>query len=260
MARAIHRRSRRRGRAFVKVNCAEPDGELLERLLFGGEGRVARVELADGGTLFLDHIGSLPAQMQWRLLHVLQEREFQCPARGRRIRADVRVVAATRRDLAPMVAAREFRSDLFYRINVFPVTLPPLAGRREDIPLLAEHFMRRCARRLNRPVERIAPEALEELARRPWPGNLRELANLVERAVLLSTGPELRIAPCPAAEPEGGTLEEAEREHILRALRSSGWTVGGRGGAAAKLGMKRTTLQSRMRKLGIDRREAAAAQ
>lgn len=259
VARAIHSRSRRREGAFVKVNCAEPEEELLERLLFGGGGSVARVALADGGTLFLDHIGCLPAAMQARLLNIMREREFECPLRGRRIRADVRVVAATTRDLAPMVAAREFRSDLFYRINVFPVTLPSLAQRREDIPLLAEHFMRRYARRLNRPVERIPAEVREDLVRRPWPGNVRELANLVERAVMLSTGPELRIAPPAGAEPVGGTLEEAEREHILRALRSSGWTVGGPGGAAAKLGMKRTTLQSRMRKLGIDRRAAEAA-
>ena len=269
IARAIHNLSRRRERTFVKVNCAAIPTGLLESELFGHEkgaftGAIAqktgRFELADQGTLFLDEIGDIPTEIQPKLLRVLQEREFERLGGNRTIRVDVRLVTATNRDLARMVTEREFRSDLFYRINVFPIVLPPLRERPADIPLLVRYFTQKFAQRMSRRIQTIPADAMEALLRWPWPGNVRELENLVERAVILSAGPvlqvplgELRAARDLEASGRLETLEEAEREHILRALRATGWTVGGPRGAAARLGMKRTTLQSRMRKLGIGR-------
>jgi formate hydrogenlyase transcriptional activator len=268
IARALHHLSSRRERTFVKINCAAIPTGLLESELFGHEKgaftgaiaqKVGRFELAHQGTLFLDEVGDIPPELQPKLLRVLQEQEFERLGSNRTVKVDVRLVAATNRNLAEMVAGRQFRSDLYYRLNVFPLTLPPLRERREDIPLLVRYFVQQHARRLNKPIRSIAAEAMGALTRYPWPGNVRELENFIERAVLLSPGPELRVSAAdlgPPAEPAAAgnaTLAEAEREHILAALRQTGWVIGGPGGAAARLGMKRTTLQSKIRKLGIER-------
>jgi formate hydrogenlyase transcriptional activator len=270
IARAIHHLSGRRERTLVKLNCAAIPTGLLESELFGHERgaftgaierKLGRFELADKGTLFLDEVGDIPPELQPKLLRVLQEQEFERLGSTRTRKVDVRLVAATNRDLAAMVAARQFRGDLFYRLNVFPLTLPPLRERPEDIPLLVQFFVGRHARRLNRAVRSVPAEAMAALVRYPWPGNVRELENCIERAVLLSPGPELRVpvAELKAAAVPGAdgvaTLAEAEREHILAALRQANWKIGGPAGAAARLGMKRTTLQSRMQKLGIRRPE-----
>ncbi|MGO4881340.1 MAG: sigma 54-interacting transcriptional regulator [Bryobacteraceae bacterium] len=271
IARAIHNLSARRERTFVKVNCAAIPTGLLESELFGHEKgaftgaigqKIGRFELAHKGTLFLDEIGDIPLELQPKLLRVLQEREFERLGSTRTLKVDIRLVTATNRDLGQMIANREFREDLFYRLNVFPITLPPLRERREDIPLLVRYFTQKYARRMNRPIETIPSEAMEALAKWNWPGNVRELENFIERAVILTRGSALHAplaelrngadAPAQAAAPLT-TLEEAEREHILRALRESNWVVGGAAGAAARLGLKRTTLQSRMQKLGIAR-------
>jgi formate hydrogenlyase transcriptional activator len=268
VARAIHNLSRRRERTFVKVNCAAIPTGLLESELFGHErgaftGAIAqkmgRFELANGGTLFLDEVGDIPAELQPKLLRVLQEKEFERLGGTRTIKADVRVVAATNRDLEQMVAEREFRSDLYYRLNVFPITVPPLRDRAEDVPLLVRYFAQKHARRMDRRIETIPAEEMEGLTRYPWPGNVRELENLIERAVILSRGPVLHVTLPensrggePVAE-NPVTMEAAERDHILRTLRDANWVIAGPIGAAAKLGMKRTTLQSRMTKLGISR-------
>jgi formate hydrogenlyase transcriptional activator len=268
IARAIHNLSTRKERTFVKLNCAAIPGGLLESELFGHEKgaftgavtqKVGRFELADGGTLFLDEIGEIPLELQPKLLRVLQEQEFERLGGTRTLRVNVRLVAATNRDLAKMVAERQFRSDLYYRLNVFPLTMPPLRERREDIPLLVRYFVQQHARRLNRAIESIPTEAMTALTRYPWPGNVRELENFIERSVLLSPGRVLRVAvedlKAPASSPDSSatTLAEAEREHILAALEQSNWVIGGPSGAAARLGMKRTTLISRMHKLGITR-------
>jgi formate hydrogenlyase transcriptional activator len=269
IARAIHNLSRRRDATFVKVNCAAIPSGLLESELFGHEKgaftgaiaqKVGRFELAHRGTLFLDEIGDIPLELQPKLLRVLQEQAFERLGGTRTIRVDVRLVAATNQDLAQMVADREFRSDLYYRVNVFPIVVPPLRERTEDIPLLVRYFAQKYARRMNKTIETIATETMEALERWRWPGNVRELENLIERAVILSQGPVLRV-PLTELKPVGesattsadtiATLEAAEREHILRALRETRGIVGGPRGAASLLGMKRTTLQSRMRKLGI---------
>ena len=270
IARAIHNLSARRQRTFVKVNCAAIPTGLIESELFGHEKgaftgaisqKIGRFELADKGTLFLDEIGDIPLELQPKLLRVLQEREFERLGSTRTVKVDIRLVTATNRDLSQMIASREFREDLFYRLNVFPITLPPLRERREDIPLLARYFTQKYARRMNRAIETIPSEAMEALTNWNWPGNVRELENLIERAVILTRGAALHV---PLAELRNGgeaapatgtptTLEEAEREHILRALRESKWVVGGPAGAAVRLGLKRTTLQSRMLKLGIRR-------
>jgi formate hydrogenlyase transcriptional activator len=268
VARAIHNLSSRRERTFVKVNCAAIPTGLLESELFGHEKgaftgaimqKPGRFELAHGGTLFLDEVGDIPLELQPKLLRVLQEREFERLGSTRTIRVDVRVVAATNRDLARMVEERLFRSDLYYRLNVFPVTMPALRERREDIPLLVRYFVQKYARRMDRRIETIPAEDMEALARYHWPGNVRELENLIERAVILSRGPDLHVPiaelKSPSEEPGNVTLEAAEREHILRALRETDWVVGGPRGAANRLGMKRTTLQSKMAKLGISPRE-----
>ena len=268
IARAIHDLSPRRGRTFVKLNCAAIPSGLLESELFGHERgaftgaisqKVGRFELAHGGTLFLDEVGDIPLELQPKLLRVLQEQEFERLGSTRTTRVDVRVVAATNHDLARLVADGAFRSDLYYRLNVFPIRVPPLRERRDDIPQLVRYFGQKYARQVNKHIETIPAETLDALTRYHWPGNIRELQNLIERAAIISPGPVLRV-PLADLKPEteipaGGlqTLEAAEREHILRALRETNWVLGGPRGAAARLGMKRTTLQSRMHKLGIAR-------
>jgi formate hydrogenlyase transcriptional activator len=219
--------------------------------------------LAHRGTLFLDEVGDIPLELQPKLLRVLQEQEFERLGSARTIRVDVRLVAATNVDLAHKVAENQFRSDLYYRLNVFPVTIPPLRERREDIPLLVRYFAQKYARRMKKPVDSIPARAMTALTEYRWPGNVRELENFIERAVILSRGAELQIPLAElkqrakltlASSPDGVvTLEYAEREHIVRALGATNWVIGGPAGAAARLGMKRTTLQSRMRKLGITR-------
>jgi formate hydrogenlyase transcriptional activator len=268
IARAIHDLSPRRERTFVKVNCAAIPTGLLESELFGHEKgaftgaiaqKVGRFELAHHGTLFLDEVGDIPLELQPKLLRVLQEKEFERLGSTRTQRVDVRVVAATNRDLTQMVEDRLFRSDLYYRLNVFPIVVPPLRERTEDIPLLVRYFAQKHARGMDRRIESIPSEEMEALTRYSWPGNVRELENLIERAVILSRGPTLHVplpaerlsGEAPAASPV--TLEAAEREHILRALRETNWVIAGPNGAAARLGLKRTTLQSRMAKLGITR-------
>jgi formate hydrogenlyase transcriptional activator len=282
IARAIHDLSPRRERTFVKINCAAIPSGLLESELFGHERgaftgainqKIGRFELADHGTLFLDEVGDIPLELQPKLLRVLQEHEFERLGSNRTQRVDVRVVAATNGDLSKLVAEKAFRSDLYYRLNVFPIQIPPLRERREDIPLLVRYFVQKFSRRLNKIVAYVPADAMDALVNYAWPGNVRELENLVERAVLLSPGKELRVplseiksasvsdgfpTPGPAATFAAttssiGTLEEAERQHILRALRQTEWRIAGTKGAAAVLGMKRTTLQARMRKLGIRR-------
>jgi formate hydrogenlyase transcriptional activator len=267
IARSIHQFSPRRERTFVKVNCAAIPTGLLESELFGHERgaftgaiaqRIGRFELAHGGTIFLDEVGDIPLELQPKLLRVLQEQEFERLGGTHTIRVDVRLVAATNRDLAEMVAARTFRSDLYYRLRVFPLHMPPLRERQEDIPALVRYFVEKHARRMNRAVETIPAETLDHLVRYPWPGNIRELENLVERAVIVSPGPVLRVPLSELktpAEPitDNLTLRAAEREHILKALEATNWVLAGPRGAATRLGMKRTTLQSRMRKLGVIR-------
>ena len=267
IARAIHHLSPRRERTFVKVNCAAIPTGLLESELFGHERgaftgaiaqRVGRFELAHGGTIFLDEVGDIPLELQPKLLRVLQEQEFERLGSTQTVRVDVRLVAATNRDLAEMVAARSFRSDLYYRLRVFPLHKPPLRERQEDIPALVRYFVEKHARRMNRTVETISAETLDLLVRYPWPGNIRELENLIERAVIVSPGPVLRVPLSelkPPSEPlaDNLTLQAAERDHILKALEATNWVLAGPRGAAARLGMKRTTLQSKMRKLGVAR-------
>jgi formate hydrogenlyase transcriptional activator len=272
VARALHDLSPRRDRTFVKLNCAAIPTGLLESELFGHEKgaftgaitqKVGRFELAHHGTLFLDEVGDIPPELQPKLLRALQEQEFERLGSTRTIRVDVRVVAATNRDLADMVADGRFRSDLYYRLNVFPVVLPPLRERRDDIPKLARHFTQRYSQRMGRRIETIPAAVMDALVRYPWPGNIRELQNVIERAVILSRGPALELPLSEFKQQTKGpsadfpsslsTLEEAEREHILRVLGETKWMIGGPAGAALKLGMKRTTLQSKMRKLGIAR-------
>ena len=267
IARAIHNLSRRRDATFVKVNCAAIPSGLLESELFGHE-KGAFTSAVSQRTLFLDEIGDIPLELQPKLLRVLQEQAFERLGGTRTIRVDVRLVAATNQDLAQMVAEREFRSDLYYRVNVFPIVVPPLSERTEDIPLLVRYFAQKYARRMNKNIETIPAETMEALERWRWPGNVRELENLIERAVILSQGPVLRV-PLTELKPVGesaipslatiATLEAAEREHILRALRETRGIVGGPRGAASLLGMKRTTLQSRMRKLGISNWQLAGS-
>ena len=270
IARAIHNWSTRRGCAFVKLNCAAIPGGLLESELFGHEkgaftGAIAqkagRFEVAHKGTLFLDEVGDIPLELQSKLLRVLQEQEFERLGSNRTHKVDVRLIAATHRDLESMVRQSTFREDLYYRLRVFPIQVPPLRKRTEDIPELARHFTSTCAQRMNKDIDHIPAETMEALARYSWPGNIRELQNFIERAVILSPCSVL-CAPIDElqysnARPETGIvlsrLAEVEREHILRALRASKWVVGGRSGAAELLGMKRTSLIYRMHKLGIVR-------
>jgi formate hydrogenlyase transcriptional activator len=271
IARAIHTLSPRRGRTFVRTSVAALPASLLESELFGHEkgaftgataSRAGRLELANRGTLFLDEIGDIPAEMQPKLLRVLQEREFERLGSTKTQRVDVRIVAATNRDLERMAEEGSFRSDLYYRLNVFPITMPPLRDRAEDIPALARHFTAQCARRMGRPVPAIPDATMESLLQWRWPGNIRELQNVIERAVILTTGPNLQLPlqdlqrkaamPRPAQSP-APTLKDAERETILRALKASRGVIAGPKGAAARLGLRRTTLHSKMRKLGIRR-------
>ena len=273
IARAIHELSPRRSNAFVKLNCAAIPTGLLESELFGHEKgaftgaigqRIGRFEVANHGTAFLDEIGEVPLELQPKLLRVLQEREFERLGSTRTLRTDARLVAATNRNLADMVEEQRFRSDLFYRLNVFPVRVPPLRERREDIPQLVWHFVRQFAGRMKKDYESISPETMRALCEYDWPGNIRELQNMIERAVILCLGPVLRVpvrdlhrrtiaVPSSGRSGQHQTLEEAERAHILRTLKELKWVVGGPNGAAARLGMNRSTLQFRMKKLGIVR-------
>ena len=268
IARAIHNLSPRRERTFVKVNCAAIPSGLLESELFGHERgaftgaitqRIGRFELAHGGTIFLDEVGDILLELQPKLLRVLQEQEFERLGSTRTIGVDVRVVAATNRDLGRMVAERTFRSDLYYRLRVFPLVMPPLRERQEDIPALVRYFVQKYSRRMNREIETIPAETLEAMVHYPWPGNIRELENLIERAVIVSPGPVLRVpmgelrTPVDLSPGDLLTMQAAEREHILKALEASHWRLADPTGAASRLGMKRTTLQSRMKKLGISR-------
>jgi formate hydrogenlyase transcriptional activator len=267
IARAIHNRSARRDRPFIKLNCAAIPSGLLESELFGHERgaftgaimrKAGRFEIADRGTLFLDEVGDIPLELQPKLLRVLQEREFERLGSTRTQQVDVRVVAATHRNLKQMVEDGEFRSDLYYRLHVFPLSVPPLRERSEDIPVLVRHFVDEYARRMSRRIETISPHAMEVLTSYSWPGNVRELQNFIERSVILSPGSvlrpplaDLKQATVQATSPELNTLEEMQREHVLRALKESNWVTGGPKGAAARLGMKRTTLAYRIHKLNI---------
>jgi formate hydrogenlyase transcriptional activator len=270
IARALHDLSPRKGRTFVKLNCAAIPTGLLESELFGHEkgaftGAIAqktgRFELANEGTLFLDEVGDIPLELQPKLLRVLQEQEFERLGSTKTVRVDVRLVAATNRDLGQMVAEGRFRSDLYYRLNVFPIVVPPLRERADDIPRLVRHFTQRFARRMGRRIESIPMATMDALARYPWPGNVRELQNVIERAVILSPGKCLQVpigdlpSETQSLEPtaESVTLADAEREHILSALNETGWVIGGPKGAATRLGMKRSTLQHKMKRLGISR-------
>jgi formate hydrogenlyase transcriptional activator len=278
IARAIHNLSGRRERTFVKLNCAAIPTGLLESELFGHERgaftgaiqqKIGRLELANKGTLFLDEVGDIPLELQPKLLRALQEKELERLGSTRTIRLDVRLIAATNRDLSQMVAARQFRSDLFYRLNVFPIQVPPLRERASDIPLLVRYFVHKHAAENGKHIERVPAEAIEALTRWPWPGNIRELENFIERAVILSEGSVLRLPLAElqppasaagsrsAAEPRSAA-EFSEREQIVRALKEARGVIAGPAGAAARLGLKRTTLNSRIRKLGITRDEVWA--
>ncbi len=264
-ASLIHDLSRRASGPFIRLNCAAIPEGLLESELFGHEKgaftsavsqRVGRFEAANHGTLFLDEIGDIPLSLQSKLLRVLQEQEFERLGSTRTIRVNVRVIAATNRDLSELVEQQLFRMDLFYRINVFPITLPPLRERREDIARLALHFIDDAAGRMHRPIRTIPAEAIQALTEHSWPGNVRELQNFIERAVIISENEVLRLPPfetkrnLPSSD-RGNTLNEMERDHILRALDETGWVMGGPAGAAHHLGLKRTTLISKLKRLGI---------
>ncbi|MEA3005769.1 MAG: formate hydrogenlyase transcriptional activator [Acidobacteriaceae bacterium] len=268
IAQAIHNTGSRRGRPFVKVNCAAIPLDLLESELFGHEKgaftgaiaqRMGRFQLADKGTLFLDEVGDIPRALQPKLLRVLQEQEFEPLGSTRTHRVDIRLVGATHRDLTEMVNRGEFRSDLSYRLNVFPLMMPPLRARREDVPTLVTHFVETLGRRLGKLIEHIPPETMAALSSYDWPGNIRELQNLIERAVILSN---FGVLPNPlratgtstvAISPPAATLRDSERALIHNALEATAWVIGGANGAAAKLGLKRTTLICKMQKLGICR-------
>jgi formate hydrogenlyase transcriptional activator len=269
IARAIHRMSKQHDANFIKVNCAAIPTGLLESELFGHEKgsftgavtkKIGRIELADNGTLFLDEIGDIPLEIQPKLLRVLQDHEFERLGGTRTIRVNVRLMAATNRDLARGVADGEFRSDLFYRLNVFPIRVPPLRDRRSDIPLLVRHFVQKLARRMDKKIDTIPNATTDALLNWHWPGNVRELENFIERSVILTEGTVLRaplaeLKPAEEEEPESTTLEAAEREYIIRTLRECGGLLSGPRGAAARLGLKRTTLQSKMKKLNIQRKD-----
>ncbi len=274
IARALHNRSSRRDRPFVRVNCAAIPSGLLESELFGHERgsftgaiarRIGRFEMAHGGTIFLDEIGDIPAELQPKLLRVLQEQEFERLGSTQTIRVNVRIVAATSRNLAQMVADREFRGDLYYRLNVFPIRLPALRERLDDIPLLVRHFTERYAARMHKTIGQVSLAGMNALLQYSWPGNVRELQNFIERAVILSPGKVLRLplselnqtdSFADTPEQSAGsrlTLKDAEREYIIQALAETNWIIGGLKGAAARLGLKRTTLISKMQRLSISR-------
>src|SRR5262245_17243235 len=270
VARAIHNNSLRRSNPFVKLNCAAIPTGLLESELFGHERgaftgaiaqRIGRFELANQGTIFLDEIGDIPLELQPKLLRVLQEREFERLGSTRTLHSDARLIAATNAILAERVNQKRFRIDLYYRLNVFPIVIPPLRERREDIPLLVRYFVQKYTRRMNRHIDTIPAWAMQAMTEYHWPGNVRELENFVERSVILSQKTELQpplseLASSAGAIPPAESVQtrrEAERDHILHALKAAGWVVGGPQGAAARLGMKRTTLNSLVKRLGIDR-------
>jgi formate hydrogenlyase transcriptional activator len=274
IARAIHEASPRRNQRFVALNCAAIPRELLESELFGHERGAftgawaqtkGRFEMADGGTLFLDEIGDMPLELQPKLLRVLQEREFERLGSAQTVRVNVRVVAATNQDLAQLVSKKLFRADLFYRLNVIPICLPPLRERVQDIPLLTEFFVAKFAASLNKPIDLIPDEVVEILKAHDWPGNIRELQNFIERAVLFSPGGVLRLpldlkqTVKQGSESAARTLADADREHILEALQQTDWLIGGQDGAANRLGLPRTTLIYKMRKLGIEMRRSPRA-
>jgi formate hydrogenlyase transcriptional activator len=272
VANAIHNLSSRRGRAFVRTNCAAIPSGLLESELFGHERgaftgalmqRKGRFELADGGTLFLDEIGDISLELQPKLLRVLQEQEFERLGSARTIQVNVRMIAATHRDLSAMIQDAKFREDLFYRLNVFPIEIPPLRERPEDIPLLVNYFASKYSRRMGKQITWISTATMDALTNSPWHGNVRELANFIERAVILSSGGELEVpmselSPSPARTSWPGiastpvpTFKDAERQVIIDALSAASGRIAGKGGAAERLGLKRTTLQHKMRQLGI---------
>ena len=279
IARAVHNLSERRSGTFVKLNCAAIPAGLLESELFGHEKgaftsavtqRIGRLELANNGTLFLDEIGDLPLELQPKLLRALQEREFERLGGTRTLSTNVRLIAATNKDLSALVAEGKFRSDLFFRLNVFPVDVPPLRERPQDIPLLVRHFAEQFSRRVNKGIDTIASGTMEALCRYPWPGNIRELQNVIERAVILSSGPELLVPSTelqaqsqrgvegdkPAARstrrlPVRSILTDVDRDEIIQALKDAHGRIGGPEGAASRLGLKRTTFITRMKKFGI---------
>jgi len=271
VARAIHKTGPRRQNRFVVLNCAAIPSALLESELFGHERGAftgactqtkGRFQMADGGTLFLDEIGDMPLELQPKLLRALQEREFERLGSAQTVRVNARVVAATNRDLGQLVAKGLFRADLFYRLNVFPIRLPPLRERVQDIPLLTEFFVAKFAARLNKPIDLIPDEVMAVLKAHDWPGNIRELQNFIERAVLLSPGSVLRLpldfkqTVKQSSKSGSDTLANVAREHILETLKQTDWLIGGQDGAANRLGLKRTTLMYRMRKLGIEIRRS----
>jgi len=273
IARAIHSLSARKSRTFVRLNCAAIPSGLVESELFGHEKgaftgalmqKKGRFEIADQGTLFLDEIGDITLELQPKLLRALQEQEFERLGSARTIHVDVRLIAATHRDLQSMIRNNQFREDLFYRLNVFPVEIPPLRDRRDDIPLLVNFFVSRLSRKMQKHIQSIPKEAMEALTSAPWPGNIRELENFIERAVILTQGSELRVPlkelkrPCAAGTTSRSTFEDAERQAIIEALKAASGKISGPGGAAEQLGLKRTTLQNKMRKLGIGRLPANA--
>jgi formate hydrogenlyase transcriptional activator len=283
IARAVHNLSSRQANGFVKLNCAAIPTGLLESEMFGHERgaftgaisqRVGRFELANRGTMFLDEIGEVPLELQPKLLRVLQEREFERLGSTRTLRTDARLIAATNRDLEALVSEQKFRSDLYYRLNVFPVRVPALRERPEDIPLLVRHFVQQFSRRISKTIDTIPSETMTTLVKYPWPGNIRELQNVIERAVILTKGPVLNIPSDDLRVPNGNSmaqaaaaggqstspagsqnmravLDDAERQQIVAALEQTNWIVAGPNGAATRLGIKRSTLQSRMQKLGI---------
>jgi formate hydrogenlyase transcriptional activator len=268
IARAVHNLSPRCGRPFIKLNCAAIPFDLLESELFGHEKgaftgaiaqKIGRFETADKGTLFLDEVGDIPPALQPKLLRVLQEQEFERLGDTRTHQVDVRLVAATNRNLAEMVKRNEFRSDLYYRLNVFPIALPPLRARREDIPALVEHFVENYARRMGKQIDQISAGTMAELTSYAWPGNIRELQNFIERSVIVSSGNVLQApfatlrADVTSQTQDAVTLEDAERNHIRKILEETRWVVSGPNGAAARLGIKRSTLYFRMQKFGISR-------
>jgi formate hydrogenlyase transcriptional activator len=275
IARAIHSHSPRRDRSFAKLNCAAIPTGLLESELFGHERgsftgaiaqKIGRLELAHQGSLFLDEIGDIPLELQPKLLRVLQEREFERLGSTRTQKVDVRIVAATHRDLEGMILEKQFRSDLYYRLNVFPIHIPPLRERPEDISLLVQHFVQQATKKMRKRIDTIPSETVEALIRYRWPGNIRELENVIERAVILSPGPVLRLSPrdlksriTPGQNTDHHqTLEEVERNHILKTLKETRWVLSGPNGAAARLGLNRSTLYFRMKKLGIYRSLSAS--
>jgi formate hydrogenlyase transcriptional activator len=270
IARAIHNLSSRRKRTLVRINCAAIPSGLLESELFGHERgaftgalmqKKGRFELADGGSLFLDEIGDISLELQPKLLRTVQEKEFERLGSTRTIEVNVRMIAATHRDLPNMIREGKFREDLLYRLNVFPIEIPPLRERRDDIPLLVNYFVSTLSRRMGKQIEFISEQAMEALSNHTWRGNVRELANFIERAVILSPGDELQvpIAELNASHTRGfapaSTFEQAERAVIIDALKSASGQISGKGGAAGRLGLKRTTLQNKMRKLDINRAE-----